>query len=447
MNRRAPEHIFHGETNLQSKNAPLEFKTRGSRLVSSFFFFASSLRGIDSAMTVAAHKEKSNYIEMQGEKSLKCTSNYDVTVSEIEALLGEKVCSPWTTEDLDVDMTTFANSSAMPLPGAEDPDATEYSSSFGNTTSESENVSDMSDVEVQSEFCSHNGLASMLNDYGNIFPTRKKKLTRHWRKFIQPLMWRCKWTELRIKELEKQAARYFRKFASNDRREVLEIKQYTSEICSKSFPFIGHWVKRKTMKRRKRKQLEKVTDVTSYMANHHLFSYPENKQSDPGGSLAVVDIDKVPLSRKDEFGIDYGWFEEGENSLEHLLWKIEGTQSRVRWLTSRLDKVMLNSSVKFLWENSSLLIPYGDQTSSAHSPAFSTGDGNTLSIGTIYTPQHSSDLDIDDLMMPEIVASSYGEATPIPNIIESTVGLPSAADITMHEPCVVQSGESISLLS
>lgn len=102
---------------------------------------------------------------------------------------------------------------------------------------------------------------------------RKKKLTTDWRNFIRPLMWRCKWTELRIKELESQALKYSHELEANEQTKMLELHQYTSDFCSKSFPFFNHSKKRKPMKRRKRKRVENVTDISSYTSHHQIFSY------------------------------------------------------------------------------------------------------------------------------------------------------------------------------
>ena len=106
------------------------------------------------------------------------------------------------------------------------------------------------------------------------FHYRKKKLTNHWRNFIRPLMWRCKWTELRIKEMELQALKYARELAAYDQRKQPGFDQFTFEgLGSKSLPFSSQCFKKKTIKRRKRKRVEDTTDLTSYMSKHHLFSY------------------------------------------------------------------------------------------------------------------------------------------------------------------------------
>ncbi|GAB4825476.1 hypothetical protein Ancab_008349 [Ancistrocladus abbreviatus] len=397
-------------------------------------------------MTVEAHKENSSFIETPNEKGLRCTSNYDDTIAEIEALLGEKIWSPQSIEDLGVDITSVTNSSAMRPSEAEDPDETEYSSSFGDTASGSENLSCASDAEVDSEFC-RNGLASIYNGYGSTFLMRKRKLTSHWRKFIQPLMWRCKWAELRIRELDAQSVKYSQEIAANEQRYMVELEQFASESCSKSIPFVGHGLKRKPLPRRKRRQVEKITDMVSYISHHHLFSYLENRKSDQDGTSTNDDMGHIDFcSRNDELGFNDDLFKYGENSLEHILFKIENIQLRVQRLRDQLDMVMLANGVQFSsWDNLSLLVPYDAQTSSVHSPgpAFSAGNGDTMSLSVMYTPsQHFSGFDIEDLVLPENVASSYVEAVQIPDIIESTVGLLSGADITAHQPHIVESGEN-----
>lgn len=106
------------------------------------------------------------------------------------------------------------------------------------------------------------------------FHFRKKKLTNHWRSFIRPVMWRCKWMELRIKEIDSQVSKYSRKLAAHDQGKHQGLEQFPSEgFCSKSLPFSSQSIRKKAMKRRKRKKVEDTTDVTSYMSQHNLFSY------------------------------------------------------------------------------------------------------------------------------------------------------------------------------
>lgn len=142
-------------------------------------------------------------------------------------------------------------------------------------------------------------------------------------------------------------------------------------------------------------------------------------------------------------------FGDSENSLEQVLQKIEIVHSRVQKLKNQLDIVLLNNASKFSSsENLSLLAACDAQTSSAPSPTFSAGNGETMSVGAIYpATQHISVYDIGDLVMPENVMSSYGEAVHVPDIIESTVGLLSAADVTFHRPQIGDSSEDVRTLT
>lgn len=106
------------------------------------------------------------------------------------------------------------------------------------------------------------------------FHYRKKKLTNHWRSFIRPLMWRCKWAELRINEIQSQALKYARELAAYDQNKLSRVNQSTvEEFGSKSLAFSSQWYRKKAMKRRKRKRAEDTTDLASYMSHHSLFSY------------------------------------------------------------------------------------------------------------------------------------------------------------------------------
>lgn len=135
--------------------------------------------------------------------------------------------------------------------------------------------------------------------------------------------------------------------------------------------------------------------------------------------------------------------------MEHVLWKIETLHSRVKKLRGQVDTVMSNNAALFSSsENLTLLAPLDGQTSSAHSPAFSTGNGDAISPEAMYaSAQHLTDYDIGDLVLPESVVSSFGEAISVPDIIESTVGLLSAADVTIHQPQFGDSSEDVSALS
>ncbi|KAF7805310.1 uncharacterized protein G2W53_037471 [Senna tora] len=384
------------------------------------------------------------------EKGMNYLSHCEKPVVKVEPFLDEQISTAKVLEDVEIDIVSWTNKGDFSANKNEDPDATEYSSSFADTTSDPETTSRLSEAEAESEFLGDNGLACTFDAFGSAFPMRKKKLTDHWRNFIRPLMWRCKWTELRIKEMESQALKYSKELAEFDQRKCMGPDQLTlEENGSKSLPFSSHQYRSKAKKRRKRKKVEDTTDIGSYMSHHYLFSYLENKKSDPDGSLAddfgnpVIADPHADLT--DRFGItdDQSFFEfsDGDNSLEQLLWTIETVHSRVHKLKRQVNVIMSKNALKFSSSENLSLLPHGEvQTSSAHSPTFSAGNGDTISAGAIYnSTQHVPEFDFGDLVMPDSAVSSYGEATTIPDIIESTVGLLSAADVTLHQP---QTGDS-----
>lgn len=105
---------------------------------------------------------------------------------------------------------------------------------------------------------------------------RKKKLTDHWRKFIQPIMWRCKWVELKIKELQNQAQMYDKEVKETSQAKQLELENLKSEevVGVKALPRLPcHTQKTQLKKRHKRKRVEEASDAPSNALNHNLFSY------------------------------------------------------------------------------------------------------------------------------------------------------------------------------
>lgn len=386
------------------------------------------------------------------ETSVKCLNDHKESK---DVLSNGQTMSPKGPENVEVDIVKFTTDGEIRLTEAEDPDATEYSSSFGNTEPDTERCSGLSEVEVESQYFDVNGLRTNCDSFGRLFQMRKKKLTNHWRSFIRPLMWRCKWAELRINEIQSQALKYARELAAYDQNKLSRVNQSTvEEFGSKSLAFSSQWYRKKAMKRRKRKRAEDTTDLASYMSHHSLFSYLENKRSNPDGNSTADDFGNTvimdqPADCNDKFGSneDALFFElkDDDSSLEQVLLKIETVHSRVRQLKSQLDIVMAKNASRFSSsENLSLLAPCDGQTSSAPSPTFSAGNADTTSIGAIYNPtQHISEYDIGDLVLPESAISSYAETIHVPDIIESTVGLLSAADVTFHQPQIGDSCEDI----
>lgn len=353
-------------------------------------------------------------------------------------------------EDVPVDILEISRSRDHRVEAKEDPDATEHSSSFADTISGNENTSSLSDAEVESQFIPDIDLAPAYDGFGSVFPIRKKKLTARWRNFIHPVMWRCKWIELRVKELESQALKYDREVSAIERRKHMSLdKKIMENSGAKSLPFSLQSHRKRPMKRRKRKRVENTTDIASYMSNHIIFSERENKRSDLDGVPTWENLgnsDK-PTATHDEFGIhdEHAFPEENDTFLEHILRKIELVHTRVHKLRTQLDVVLIKNASRFSSsENLSQLVGGDVQTSSVRSPTFSACNGDAVSVGGLYTSsQYIGDCDIGDFVMPDGAVSSCGEPIPIPDIIESTVGLLSSIDVTQHHAQIGDSSEKI----
>ncbi|XP_020232793.1 uncharacterized protein LOC109813084 [Cajanus cajan] len=371
-------------------------------------------------------------------------------IIKVEPFLDEQISTTKIFEDTEVDIVSWTNKGDFASNKNEDPDATDYSSSFADTTSDAENGSRLSDAEVESEFLGDNGLADTFD--GSAFPMRKRKLTDHWRNFIRPLMWRCKWTELKIKEIDSQALKYSKQLAECGKGEHTGLDQFTLEECgSRSLPFLSEQRRSKAKTRRKRKKVEDTTEIGSYTSHHYIFSYLENKKSDPDGCLADDSsnpvITETNADSSDRIGEDQPFLDfcETDASLEQLLWSIDNLRSRVHKLKGDIDAVMSKNASRFSSSENLSLLPHGDvQTSSAQSPTISAGNGDTASVGVIYhSTHHGADFDLGDFVMHDSAISSYGEVPMVPDIIESTVGLLSAADVTLHSALVGDSCEDM----
>ncbi|XP_052172396.1 uncharacterized protein LOC127788301 isoform X4 [Diospyros lotus] len=383
---------------------------------------------VQSSPEAAAHTANSSIVT----KGLAHTHNSEDTIIEVEDQFDEQIKSPECVGDSSV-------------AEEEDPDATDCSSSFEGTVSGTENGSGLSDAEVESCFYDDNGCA--YGGSNSIFAIRRQ-LTSHWRSFIRPLMWRCKWTELRIKEFQSLASKYAGELAAYDQRKKLEKDQSTQEIsCSKSLQFSFQSPGKKVMERRKRKRVEDATDATSYMSQHNLFSYFD-KRSDPDGTSMVEDIGNPVSAQQNaddhdefDFGDDcvFHDYNDENDSLEQMLWKIERAQTHVEKLKSRLVEVFAENDMQFFsFGDLPVLVPYDGQASSNHSPTFSAGHEDMELVGFDVANLH----DIADFIIPEFMAQSYKEAVSVPDIIESTVSPLSSADVTMNQPQIGDFGEA-----
>ncbi|KAJ1686312.1 hypothetical protein LUZ63_017702 [Rhynchospora breviuscula] len=316
-----------------------------------------------------------------------------------------------------------------PVKEEEDLNATECSSSFGDTLSGScsEMNPEMSDSEVESPFARPNVDATFSDCVTKIF--NKKKVTAHWRKFISPLMWRCQWLELRIKELQNQASKYDKELAMLKHEKDLHAKMIELDnSCSRVLPHSSRCRTKKAMKRRKRKKEEEIVDGMSYISDHIVFSYYENKRGETDGHSVDDDCgDQADETLRGNDDTDWLYGTKPGSSLETILLKIEAMESQVSNLRSQLNKAS-SKKTKKPSAAASIIIP-GDNNYEVRSPSCSPGKNRDLA--SLIHPSNGSDGDMAEAILPGSAVSSYGDATDL-GIIESTSRCPfSAADMAL----------------
>ncbi|CAA3020610.1 Hypothetical predicted protein [Olea europaea subsp. europaea] len=370
----------------------------------------------ETNMEAEASKACGNFDQELEDKLLKFTVNHE-DIQKMETPLVEQT----EEADVEVDVTECTNSGGNGISEVEHQDTTENSSSFDDSDSEIENAN----IEV-SHF--HDGAPSGLDfdGFGEIFRMGKKKVTTHWRSFIQPLVWRCKWAELQIKKFQSQAQEYDRKLAEYTQQKQLQSQNLTLEDGVKSFPFSCNNVRSKVLKRKKRRT-EETTDVAAYMSRHSLFSYYDNKKSFT--EFAVMDDDwRNPAIATERINFDddfwandeMQWLESRDsvNSWEHILRKIGYLQSQVAQMKSRVDKVMSEDVGKYSSaDDLSLLMPSNALIGSPRNTASLSNNGDRMPVGSYITSQLLSEYNMGDIVKRETSGLSLGD---LPDVIEST---------------------------
>ncbi|KAL1158937.1 hypothetical protein V6Z11_A08G258000 [Gossypium hirsutum] len=254
----------------------------------------------------------------------------------------------------------------------------------------------------------------------------KRRLTDHWRRFIHPIEWRCKWLEIKLCELKSQALKYERELAEYDKSKQFEFGRVTSEgFDAKSRAFPSKAQRKEVMKRRKRKRVEDTTDVATYMSHHNIFSYYESKKSiDAAAAFALVDdwgdLDNKTIDGYDENGCNDGWpyqSRDGDDLMEQILRKTERLQSRVRILKTRMDKVVSESPQKFSSINMLSSVVQSDALNNSESHHYAEKDDrNSLQCTT---SRHTSECLMWDDFMPESSLSGQAELATLPDMIRN----------------------------
>ncbi|KAH6768273.1 hypothetical protein C2S51_013609 [Perilla frutescens var. frutescens] len=206
---------------------------------------------------------------------MKYTKNYDRNVG---AKLVIKTNEVQTNSDVNVNITDCTKSLGNELVAVEFLDTTETSSSFDDCRSGVENVDTFGGSEASSDFRGDAVSALDFDGSSERFRMRKKRLTTHWRSFIQPLMWRCKWVELQIRNLQSKSQLYARDLEAYNEKRRTQLDYSTMVDGTKSLPFSQKNAKIDAFRRKKRRRTEATMDIAAYMSHHNLFSCYENRK-------------------------------------------------------------------------------------------------------------------------------------------------------------------------
>ncbi|XP_071692581.1 uncharacterized protein [Rutidosis leptorrhynchoides] len=267
-------------------------------------------------------------------------------------------------EDVEVDIINCANDDERHSVQLQSGDATASSTSFDDTYDDVRNSEFGSDSEVMSEF--HGDVAPMRGFGGSAdeFPVRNKRVTSHWRKFVQPIMWRCKWVEMQLRKLQTLTAEYDKQLEGYYQTKHLQYGNFQLRgLCAKSIPFLHGPQRTKPMKKKRRKRHEE-TDNEEYMSQHNLFSYYATC-----GSLAhgpTMDDDQPNLapapSTDKDVGNEFRVLDEllsldfrDDYLLEQILYKIEVTHSHVCEMKNRLDTVVTDNAERISYTEDTIL--------------------------------------------------------------------------------------------
>ncbi|XP_042065456.1 uncharacterized protein LOC121808967 [Salvia splendens] len=295
-------------------------------------------------MEASAYKSDGMLAKEMEDELMKYTTKYD---NKMEPNSAVKTNEVQKDSDPEVNITECTKSLGNEFVAEDIDDKTETSSSFEDCNSGVESDDAFGDSEASSDFRGDAAASALDSDgFGERFRLRRKKLTTHWRSFIHPLMWRCKWVELQIKKLQSRAHLYDRELEVYDLKRQTELDSSTMVDGTKSLPFSRENAKLDVFRRKKRRRTEATTDVAAYMSQHNLFSCYENKKYLTEGAFMNNEL-KNPASRKittdlqilddDELlPLDLG---DDDNSIGQILLKIDFLHSEVGKLRSKYDRI------------------------------------------------------------------------------------------------------------
>ncbi|KAI5431951.1 hypothetical protein KIW84_035910 [Lathyrus oleraceus] len=182
---------------------------------------------------------------------------------------------------------------------------------------------------------------------------RKRKMTDHWKKFIFPIKQRCKWLEIQLRKLDSQAKKYEEAIAAYDQQKQLRFLMPAGDVLHiKSVPKSDGIKRNEVMMRKKRKRVEEC-DLSTYMSNHCLFSYYENKNRDHDVPVedsrndVTSDVDNAEEFKLNDTRSSVDHRKDTDKSFLELIEKIEELSSQVENLKTRINTVITENPGKF----------------------------------------------------------------------------------------------------
>ena len=127
---------------------------------------------LENSTNIVIDRENKNVQDTSDGRGLSCTNDSKETINQVNILLDGKATTPKDFEDVEVDIVTCTKINETRPAEVEDPDATEYSSSFADTASDPEKCSGLSEAEMESQFFGDSDLASPYDAFDSIFQAR-----------------------------------------------------------------------------------------------------------------------------------------------------------------------------------------------------------------------------------------------------------------------------------
>eukprot|EP00250_Pteridium_aquilinum_P026520 c33132_g1_i1 orf=2-1519(-) len=302
-------------------------------------------RAIENLVPVSAERLASHATNLKLEMN--------VVGEEVQNVISEKIGSPSSQllskkglkENLMVDILESSPSEDIRLKSDNDKQATDCSSSFGDTQDDlTDDEVDVQSCETESELRNGNGANELVAE-GIPSPKRRKKaLNPDWKTYRQGIEWRCRWLELHVKELQAMSKKYDQ-ILETARSEKKQQQEQQDILSARTSAIFGS-SRSRALQRQQRVKEEENVDSKSHMSRHPVFSRYEKKQQRSQEELATEEMNRdesYQILEFDDFNADFDYgFGDGflveEDSMEQYLWHIEAMQLHICTLKNQLTR-------------------------------------------------------------------------------------------------------------